>query len=441
MSDLRESGAIEQDADLIVFIYREEVYNQDTPRKGIADITIAKQRNGPIGDFPLTFVGRYTKFENWVPPATGELSVSFGARALIRLGALEHNLDVIRAAAPGSRIMAVIKANAYGHGMVPVAQHLSNVDAFAVARVPEALELRNNGITQRIVLLAGVMNTIELASAMQHGFEPVVHCVEQIDLLDSCRDGSVNVWLKFDTGMNRLGFDPVDGDQLIERLRASPGVDELRLMTHLASADELDGRTTTEQLKQFRPVVTGFDGDVSIGNSPGTLGWSAIRGAKDEFGFSGANWLRPGIALFGVSPFVDKVGTDLGLKPAMQFEARLIAVKPLRAGGKVGYKGTYTADRDTTLGIISAGYGDGYTRHFRTGTPILINGRRVPLIGNISMDMIAVDLGQDSKDRVGDIATLWGDGLPVEEIAPYANALAYELVCGVMNREDSEIVP
>ncbi|HSG97889.1 MAG TPA: alanine racemase C-terminal domain-containing protein, partial [Woeseiaceae bacterium] len=134
-------------------------------------------------------------------------------------------------------------------------------------------------------------------------------------------------------------------------------------------------------------------------------------------------------------------GLDLGLKPAMQFEARLIAVKPLQAGGKVGYKGAYTADTDTTLGIISAGYGDGYTRHFRTGTPVLINGRRVPLIGIVSMDMIAVDLGQESEDQVGDIATLWGDGLPLEEVAPYANAVPYELVCGVMNREDSKIVP
>ena len=366
--------------------------------------------------------------------------MSFGARALIRLGALEHNLDVIRAAAPGSRIMAVIKANAYGHGMVPVAQHLSQVDAFAVARVPEALELRDHGITQPIVLLAGVMNTIELASAMQHGFEPVVHCVEQIDLLDSCRGGSVNVWLKFDTGMNRLGFDPADGDELIGRLRASPGVNELRLMTHLSSADDLDGLTTAEQLEKFRPVVSGFEGDVSIGNSPGTLGWSAVRNAKDDFGFSGENWLRPGLVLFGLSPFGDKTGLDLGLKPAMQFEARLIAVKPLQAGGKVGYKGAYTADTDTTLGIISAGYGDGYTRHFRTGTPVLINGRRVPLIGIVSMDMIAVDLGQESEDQVGDIATLWGEGLPVEEVAPFAGAIPYELVCGVMNREASEIV-
>ena len=368
------------------------------------------------------------------------MSVSFGARALIRLGALEHNLDIIRKAAPGCKVMAVIKANAYGHGMVHVAQHLSHVDAFAVARVPEALELRANGITGRIILLAGVMNTSELAAAMEYEFEPVVHCALQLDLLDHSIGGKVNVWCKFDTGMNRLGFDPDDAVEILARLRRSPGVDEIRLMTHLASADEPAGRATVEQLERFRPIASGFDGDVSIANTPATLGWKVAVNARSEFGFRGDNWIRPGIALFGVSPFADKNGIELGLKPVMQFEARLIAIKPLKAGHRVGYKGAYVSDSDTTIGIISAGYGDGYSRHFRTGTPVLINGRRVPVIGNISMDMIAVDLGNASEDRVGDIATLWGDGLPVEEVAPWADAIPYELVCGVMNREDSEVV-
>lgn len=336
--------------------------------------------------------------------------------------------------------MAVIKANAYGHGMVHVAQHLSHVDAFAVARVPEALELRNNGVTGRIILLAGVMNTVELAAAMEYEFEPVVHSPMQLDLLDHSIGGEVNVWCKFDTGMNRLGFDPVDANAILARLRRSAGAREIRLMTHLASADELDGDTTQQQLEQFRPIASGFDGDVSIGNTPATLGWSAVVDARRELGFHGDNWVRPGIALFGVSPFGDKSGAELGLKPVMQFEARLIAIKPLRAGGRVGYKGAYVSDDDTTIGIISAGYGDGYSRHFRSGTPVLMNGRRVPVIGNVSMDMIAVDLGDNEDDRVGDIATLWGDGLPVEEVAPWANAIPYELVCGVMNREDSEVV-
>ena len=366
--------------------------------------------------------------------------MSFGARALIRLGALNHNLDSIRRVAPDSRVMAVIKANAYGHGMVAVARHLTDVDAFAVARVPEAVELRENGIDVPIVLLAGVIDERELQAAVAMGFEPVVHCREQLELLEAAKAGSLAIWLKFDTGMNRLGFPPEDAAALIGRLRALPVIEELRLMTHLSSADEVEASTTISQLARFRPIITGFDGAVSIGNTPGILGWPDVSDAKREFGFHGDNWVRPGIALFGVTPFADRTGVDLGLKPVMHFEARLIAKKPLARGAKVGYKGEYISDRDTHLGIISAGYGDGYTRHFRSGTPVLVNGRKVPLIGNVSMDMIAVDLGLDAKDAVGDIATLWGDGLPVEEVAPFADAIPYELVCGVMNREGSEII-
>lgn len=336
--------------------------------------------------------------------------------------------------------MAVIKANAYGHGMVTVAQHLSDVDAFAVARVPEALLLQQNGIEAPIVLLAGVMTAAELASAIEHRFQPVVHCVEQLELLEASLSGAVTVWLKIDTGMNRLGFAPQECETILQRLCAMPVVNEVRLMTHLSSADELEAQTTAAQLARFRPLVEGFEGAVSIANTPGTLGWPAVAGARAELGFTGDAWIRPGIALFGISPFASKIGADLGLKPVMQFEARLIAKKPLPSGARVGYKGSYISDSQTQLGIISAGYGDGYTRHFRSGTPVLMNGRRVPLIGNVSMDMIAVDLGPDANDKVGDIATLWGSGLPVEEVAPFAGAIPYELVCGVMNREDSEIV-
>lgn len=358
--------------------------------------------------------------------------MSFGARALIRLGALKHNFDIIRAAAPGAKMMAVIKANAYGHGMVAVAKNLPEVDAFAVARVPEAIRLRYAGVDNRIVLLAGALNSDELRDVIRYEFETVVHCPEQIELLENVKRGKVRVWLKFDTGMNRLGFSPENAQAIIDRVRALPSVEDVRLMTHLSSADELSGDTTRQQLDRFLPLLEGYDGPVSIANTPGALGWPDLLRPDRE------NWIRPGIALFGISPFAERSGDELGLKPVMQFEARLIAVKPLGQGSSVGYKGTYTAETDTMLGIISAGYGDGYSRHFRSGTPVLLNGRRVPVIGNVSMDMIAVDLGAAPKDQVGDIATLWGDGLPVEEVAPWADAIPYELVCGVMNREKSD---
>ena len=366
--------------------------------------------------------------------------MTFGARALIRLGALNKNLNVIQNAAPGARVMAVIKANAYGHGMEAVAQTLDGADAFAVARLPEAVGLHEAGIEKPLVLLAGAITAAELNEALARRFQVVVHCMEQVDLLEAANGGSTVVWLKFDTGMNRLGFAPEAADALIARLRACPAVSELRLMSHLASADELDNPITEEQFARFREIVEGFDGAVSVANTPATMGWPQVADAQQELGFKGEHWIRPGLALFGVSPFSGRNGRDLDLTPVMQFEARLIATKPLSEGARVGYRGRYQAQADSTLGIISAGYGDGYTRHFRTGTPVLINGRRVPLIGHVSMDMIAVDLGDDASDQVGDIATLWGEGLPVEEVAPWADAIPYELVCGVMHRENSQII-
>jgi alanine racemase len=281
------------------------------------------------------------------------------------------------------------------------------------------------------VLLAGVLADDELTAAIEHGFEIVAHCHEQIALLESCKSGRTTVWLKFDTGMNRLGFDPDESATLIPRLKNCAAVAELRLMSHLASADERANPATQAQLDRFNELAAGFDGAISIANSPAALGWPKL---------AGKNWVRTGIALYGVSPFEGQTGAQLGLKPVMQFEARLIAVKPLRKGAQVGYKGSYTALQDSRLGIISAGYGDGYTRQFRSGTPVLINGRRVALIGHVSMDMIAVDLGPGAVDRVGDVATLWGPRLPVEDVAPWAGAIPYELICGVMNREASEIV-
>ncbi len=365
--------------------------------------------------------------------------MTFGARALIRLGALKHNLSVIRDACPDARVMAVVKANAYGHGLITVAKILGEADAFAIARISEAIQLRDSGVTKSIVLLAGVLTDNELNAAIVNDIEIVVHCSEQIEMLQRCTSGQATVWLKFDTGMNRLGFRPEQSAALIDRVRGCSAVAELRLMSHLASADDKANSATKAQLESFRTVVDGFDGAISIANSPAALGWPEIA-ASQTFGVTGEQWIRTGIALFGVSPFDGQTGADLGLEPVMQFEARLIAVKPLCKGDKVGYKGSFEVGNDSRLGIVSAGYGDGYSRHFRTGTPVLINGRRVPLIGNVSMDMIAVDLGPDATDAVGDIAMLWGPGLPVEEVAPWADAIPYELVCGVMNREDSEII-
>ena len=366
--------------------------------------------------------------------------MSFGARALIRLGALAHNLDKIQSTLPDACVMAVVKANAYGHGLVDVVRALEGANSFAVARMNEGLRLREAGIDAPVVLLSGVLTADDLEVAAAQGFELVIHSAVQLDLLQRHKGPPVVAWLKFDTGMTRLGFPPEEARELIQRAEGMAAIDELRLMTHLASADETNNPFTDEQISRFANVTQGFAGDVSFANSPAMLGWQYCDDARAQLGFDGDLWIRPGIALYGISPFAGSTGDELGLRPVMQFEARLIAVKPLPTGARVGYKGTWTATDDSTIGIVAAGYGDGYSRHFRSGTPVLLNGRRVPVIGHVSMDMLAVDLGPRAVDRPGDIATLWGEGLPVEEVAPYAGAIPYELVCGVMNREASETV-
>ncbi|MEE8345518.1 MAG: alanine racemase [Woeseiaceae bacterium] len=361
--------------------------------------------------------------------------MTFGARAVIRLGALKHNLKVIREMAPGTRVMAVIKANAYGHGMLEVANALADADSFAVARTSEARALREADIDSPIVILEGVFTGEELDMAIDAGFEIVVHCIEQFELLEQLESGQLTVWLKFDTGMNRLGFRVPDAEVLINRARECRAIGELRLMSHLANANDRQDDKTADQLSLFQSIADGFDGDVSIANSPGLFGWPESMPKP-----AGDIWIRPGISLYGISPFDGTSGADLGLRPVMQLESRLISVKTTSAGEPVGYGGTWAAEQDSMIGVVAAGYGDGYSRFLPSGTPVLVNNRRVPLAGGVSMDMIAIDLGPGASDRVGDPVLLWGDGLSVEEIARYAGTIPYQLVCGVLNREPSMVV-
>jgi len=365
--------------------------------------------------------------------------VTFGARAFIRLGALDHNLSVIKKAAPNAAIMAVVKANAYGHGLSVVASALTGVDSFAVARPAEAGILREAGVAQPIVLLSGVRDAEEMALARDLDCEIVVHCLSQIDLLEAHAGLRATVWLKFDTGMNRLGFPIGQARSLIARLQDCAAIRELRLMTHLANADDQDDPKTDRQLAGFASVASEFQGDISIANSGGIFGWpQSVR--PDYMRDTSKTWVRPGIAMYGISPFPDRNGSDLGLQPVMQFESKLIATRRVRRGDPVGYGGTWDAPRDTVLGVVSAGYGDGYTRALPSGTPVHVNGRNVVLAGAVSMDMAAIDLGPDARDRVGDTVVLWGDELPVEEIARQAGTSAYQLACGISNREASKVV-
>lgn len=363
--------------------------------------------------------------------------MSVGARAVIRLEAIRHNLRRMKALAGGAKVMAVVKANAYGHGLLPVARAAADADALAVARVHEGIALRDAGIGQPIVVLQGALGREDLRAAIGCGLQPVVHCETQVECLEAAPRGETVVWLKVDTGMRRLGVAPEEADALLQRLSAAPAVAEVRLMTHLANADERDDPQTGRQLDCFLQLLESFDGQFSIANSAGVLAWpEAVRAERD----AARSWVRAGIALYGVSPFPASEGSEFGLRAAMEFEAGLIAVKAIRAGDAVGYGGHWRAPHDTLLGIVSAGYGDGYTRHLPSGTPLLVAGRAAALAGRISMDSAAVDLGPDSAASVGDRVILWGENLPVEAIAARAGTIPYTLLAGMTHREPPEII-
>lgn len=348
------------------------------------------------------------------------------AHALLDMPALAHNLARVRECAPHSKVMAVIKANAYGHGAIPVARALADADAFAVARADEAVALREAGVAQRIAVLQGFICEEELELHSRHDLEPVIHSLYQVEMLASAHLAApVSVWLKLDSGMHRLGLNVAEFGPSHRRLDACDSVRKpLALITHLANADVLTDPVTGRQLDLFGGQVSALTGERSIANSAGLMAWDAAR----------TEWVRPGIALYGASPFPYRTAIEDGLRPVMTLRTRLIAVKQLKPGDAIGYGGDWVCTAPTRMGVVAIGYGDGYPRHARSGTPVLVRGRRFPLIGRVSMDMITIDLTECPEAEVGDLATLWGEGLPVEEIARHAETIPYVLLCNVTPR-------
>jgi alanine racemase len=354
------------------------------------------------------------------------------ASATIDLGALRHNLGVIRARAPDSRIMAVIKANAYGHGLIAVARALGDADAFAVARVDEGLALRAAGIVTPIVLLEGIFDREQLDAAVAAEFELVVHIPEQIELLRGIGGARpLTVWLKLDTGMNRLGFKGPAFAAALAALQTLPSVRQpVRAISHLSAADEPRLATTMQQVARFDAATAGKSACRSLANSAGLLNFPDAQ----------ADWVRPGLLLYGVSPLPETQGSAYGLKPVMTLHSRIIAVKDVSIGEQVGYGGTWTATRPTHLAVAAIGYGDGYPRSVGSGAPVLVRGRRAALAGRVSMDMIGIDVTDSGEVvRVGDPVVLWGPELPVEEIARWAGTIPYELLCGISQRVAVEL--
>jgi len=348
------------------------------------------------------------------------------ATATIDLQAFQHNLQRVRESAASSRVISVIKANGYGHGMVRVAQALHSSDAFAVAKIEEAVTLREAGIAQPILLLEGFVDAAELEIVQQHAISVVVHHQSQIELLEQARlQRPLNVWLKLDTGMHRLGIAADQLDACFFRLQASPNVAEsMVIMSHFANADDRNDPRTEVQLKRFFDATADYDSLQSIANSAAILAHHQSHEA----------WVRPGIMLYGVSPFIDGSAVDDNLKPVMTLSSKLIAINHYKKGNALGYGGSWRCPEDMVVGVVAIGYGDGYPRAARPGTPVLIHGQRVPLIARVSMDMICVDLRELPEATIGDHAVLWGGGLPVEEIARCANTIPYELLCRVTQR-------
>ena len=348
------------------------------------------------------------------------------AQAVIDMTALQHNYLFIQSKSNQAKAVAVIKANAYGHGAVQFARALPDADAFAVSRLPEAVELREAGIKQPILLLEGCFCIEELQCAADLELHTMIHNQKQLQELEQSElSQPLQVWMKIDTGMHRLGVLPEQVDEYYQRITKSGNAKhDIGFASHFSCADELHSETTNKQIACFEQATSKYSGPKSLSNSAGCLHWPAAH----------YDYLRPGIALYGIAPRAESTGKEEGLRPAMILKSKLISIRRHKAGEAVGYGQNWTATEDTWIGVVAMGYGDGYPRTAPSGTPVLVNGRRVPIAGTVSMDMITIDLGPDAQDLIGDDVIFWGDDLPVEEVARHIGTLAYELVIKLTGR-------
>ena len=349
-------------------------------------------------------------------------------RATISAGAIAHNLGVARTHAGTAKIWAVLKANAYGHGLLRAAQALAQADGFAILDFVDALKLRNAGVDKPILMLEGFFKPEDLELVERHRLTVVIHHMEQVEMLEkSGYAGKLDVYLKVNSGMNRLGF-TVDNLRLAwNALHARPGVESITLMTHFADADGDAG--VAAQLQWFgeltQPLLSGDPLPRSLANSAALLRYA------DEVR---ADWVRPGIMLYGCSPFGFKSAEDIGLRPAMTLASEIISVQHLQPGEYVGYGRTYQAAQEMTIGTVACGYADGYPRHAPTGTPVLVAGQRTRTVGRVSMDLLCVDISDIQEAYVGTPVTLWGEGLSCDEVAQAAGTVSYELLCALAPR-------
>ncbi len=345
--------------------------------------------------------------------------------ARIHPAAIAHNLGRVRELAPGSRVMAVVKADAYGHRLDLCLPALADADMLAVATLEEARAIRRLGSGLPVLLLEGVIHDGDLTVAADLGLELTIHHPTQMAALEKFgRSPAPRIWLKLDSGMHRLGIPADQAGAMHERLLRLPGVTRVNLISHFASADEPDNELTARQIERFERMIEGLEGEHCLANSAAVL----------RYPHAHRDWVRAGIMLYGISPFAGTTGAELGLKPAMTLTSELMAINRVPAGETIGYGARYRASQDMTLGVAAIGYGDGYPRSTADGAPVLVNDQVCRLAGRVSMDMITIDLTQCPDAAIGDPVVLWGRGLPVETIAAHADTIAYELVCRVTRR-------
>lgn len=341
----------------------------------------------------------------------------------LNLDALRHNVKRIRDIAPQSKLLAMVKANAYGHGLLPIAKALaSRIDGFGVSCSEEALYLRQAGLKQRIVLMEGLFSEDEVSLLTDYKLDTVIHDHNQLYLLSKHPlPRKVNVWLKINTGMNRLGFSPSDFDTVLNTLSHYTGLNLVCVMTHFSNANKVNDTTTKNQLKLFDQTLKGYKFPTSVANSAAILGYPKTH----------TDWVRPGLMLYGVSPFSNSSGAHDELKPVMTLKSEIISIHQLEKGDKVGYGGTWIAPKPLRVGTVAIGYGDGYPHCAQSGTPILVNGKLTELVGQVAMDMLTVNLSNQLEAKIGDPVVLWGADLPIEQIAESTSSFRYELLCGI----------
>jgi alanine racemase len=348
--------------------------------------------------------------------------------ASVSLQALAHNLAVARQRAPGARVWAVVKAHAYGHGLPAAVRAFGAADGLALLEFDNARRLRALGWRGPILMLEGAFDAGDVAAAGELALSLVVHDATQLEWLRAHRGPAIDVWLKLNTGMNRLGVAPAEAATLHAALAGLTGVGTVSLMTHFAEADRPGGAAT--QLERFERATESLSGARSLANS------AALIDLPDTH----RQWVRPGIMLYGASPFAGRSAASLGLRPAMTLSSALIGVQSLQAGDTVGYGGTFTATAPMRIGVVACGYADGYPRHAPTGTPVAVAGVRTRTVGRVSMDLLAVDLDPVPEAAVGSRVELWGPDVPVDEVAAHAGTIGYELLCAVPPRVPMRVV-